>query len=149
MPYAEGTSTPVSRSRDELQRALEKAKAEEVGFVYGQDGRTRVAFRIAGLLCEIRLPPLDKSAIEASRSPRSWKSVEELIAAEERRRWRALLLIVKAKLEAAESGISTLEQEFFANVILRNGKLLIDELRPKLKALASDPNGPRLLEAGD
>ena len=33
-------------------------------------------------------------------------------------RWRALALVVKAKLEAVECGISTLENEFLAFIVL-------------------------------
>ena len=39
-----------------------------------------------------------------------------------RQRWRALLLIIRAKLEAAEAGISTLETEFLANIVLPDGR---------------------------
>ena len=38
-----------------------------------------------------------------------------------RQRWRALLLIIRAKLEAVESGITTLESEFLANLVLPDG----------------------------
>jgi hypothetical protein len=34
-----------------------------------------------------------------------------------RQRWRALVLVIKAKLEAVEAGISTLESEFLANIV--------------------------------
>ena len=36
-------------------------------------------------------------------------------------RWRALLLIIRAKLEAVESGITTPESEFLANIVLPDG----------------------------
>ena len=36
-------------------------------------------------------------------------------------RWRALLLIIRGKLEAVESAITTLESEFLANVVLPDG----------------------------
>lgn len=45
---------------------------------------------------------------------------------EVRQRWRALLLTVKAKLEAVECGISTLEQEFLAFIVLPNSMTLGD-----------------------
>ena len=38
-----------------------------------------------------------------------------------RQRWRALLLIIRAKLEAVASGITTLENEFLANIVLPDG----------------------------
>ncbi len=40
------------------------------------------------------------------------------------RRWRALVLVVKAKLEAVASGISTLESEFLANIVMGNGQTI-------------------------
>lgn len=39
-----------------------------------------------------------------------------------RAKWRALLLIVKAKLEAVAQGISTVEREFLADVVTINGQ---------------------------
>ena len=38
-----------------------------------------------------------------------------------RQRWRALVLVLKAKLEAVASGISTLDSEFLANIVMQNG----------------------------
>ena len=35
-----------------------------------------------------------------------------------RQRWRALALVIKAKLESVESGIETTEQAFLANVVV-------------------------------
>jgi hypothetical protein len=36
--------------------------------------------------------------------------------------WRALLLVIKAKLEAVETGITTFEDEFLAHLVLPNGQ---------------------------
>lgn len=41
-----------------------------------------------------------------------------------RQRWRALVLVLKAKLEAVASGISTLESEFLANIVMQNGQTI-------------------------
>jgi hypothetical protein len=35
-----------------------------------------------------------------------------------RQRWRALVLVIKAKLEAVESGITSFEDEFLAHTVL-------------------------------
>ncbi len=48
-------------------------------------------------------------------------------------RWRALLLSIKAKLEAIREGIATFDEEFLANVVDREsgrnvGHLIIPEL---------------------
>jgi hypothetical protein len=49
-----------------------------------------------------------------------------------RQRWRALVLVLKAKLEAVASGISTLEAEFMANVVMANGQTLGAAILPRL-----------------
>lgn len=49
-----------------------------------------------------------------------------------RQRWRALVLVLKAKLEAVASGISTLESEFLAGIVLPNGMTLGQAVIPRL-----------------
>jgi hypothetical protein len=43
-----------------------------------------------------------------------------------RQRWRALALVIKAKLEVVESGISIFEDEFMANIVLPGGDTVGD-----------------------
>lgn len=57
---------------------------------------------------------------------------------ETRQRWRALSLTVKAKLEAVECGITTLEQEFLAFVVLPGqdktiGEWIIEKALPQIR----------------
>jgi hypothetical protein len=49
-----------------------------------------------------------------------------------RQRWRALVLVLKAKLESVASGISTLESEFLANVVMPDGRTLGQTILPRL-----------------
>jgi hypothetical protein len=63
-----------------------------------------------------------------------------------RSRWRALLLVIKAKLEAVDVGISTIEQEFLANVVLPNDQLLGRWLLDNAIPLIRGGQMPRLLE---
>jgi hypothetical protein len=51
-----------------------------------------------------------------------------------RQRWRALALVVKAKLEAVEAGISTFEEEFMAHLILPSGHTVGSYALPRLRA---------------
>ena len=77
--------------------------------------------------------------------------------AEIRRRWRSMVLVTKAKLVAVADGISTLEKEFLANVVLGDGTTVGESSVPMLKAMALDGsipsalpvpgNGPLALEA--
>ena len=45
-----------------------------------------------------------------------------------RQRGRALLLVIKAKLESVESGIETLEQAFLAHVVMADGKTVHERI---------------------
>ena len=67
---------------------------------------------------------------------------------EVRRRWRALLLVIKAKLEAVESGISTMDSEFLAFVVLPSGMTFGEWAAPQLNDLAAKKKMPRLIVAG-
>jgi len=72
----------------------------------------------------------------------------EKAAQERRRRWRALLLVIKAKLEAVSSGISTLEREFLADVVLPNSKTVSEWLGPQMQALHQSGQMPTALIEG-
>ena len=50
----------------------------------------------------------------------------------ERERWRALLLLIKGKLEYIAAGMSNAETEFVAHVVLPSGATVGDEIAPRL-----------------
>lgn len=49
-----------------------------------------------------------------------------------RARWRALYLIIKAKLEAVEAGISTVEREFLYDIVLPDGRTAGEWMVPQI-----------------
>ena len=49
-----------------------------------------------------------------------------------RQRWRALSLCIKAKLEACESGITTFEEEFLAQLVLPGGVTVAEKIMPSI-----------------
>jgi len=65
-----------------------------------------------------------------------------------RQRWRALLLSIKAKLEAVDAGISTIEQEFLPFVVMPDGRTFSDHVLPQIESIASTGKMPKLLTAG-
>jgi len=56
-----------------------------------------------------------------------------------------ILLAIKAKLEAIECGISTLEKEFMAFVVMPDGRSLGDHIIPQLEKISSTGKLPKLL----
>jgi hypothetical protein len=66
-----------------------------------------------------------------------------------RERWRAVLLLLKSKLEIVRIGLTTVEKEFLADMVLPNGaavyQVLADELR---RGFGTGPK-PKQLGAGE
>ena len=65
-----------------------------------------------------------------------------------RQRWRALALIVKAKLEAVESGIfgeDTFQKEFMGHIVLPDGSTVGDTVLPMINIAYETGKMPKLL----
>jgi hypothetical protein len=126
--YAAGTSTNSSASRAEIEHDLERFGA--TAFQYGWDSdrrRAEITFRIGGRAVQMTmaLPARDHPDVIWTPARRRQRSAEGQAEAYEqltRQRWRALALGIKAKLALVEAGITTLEQEFLANVLLPGGQ---------------------------
>lgn len=80
-----------------------------------------------------------------TRTKKNWMMTQAQVEQENRRRWRCLALVIKAKLEAVESGITTLEQEFLAHIVLPNGKTVSEEMVPQIAHAYSTGKMPPLL----
>ncbi len=159
--YAQNTTVPVEKSRGEIEATLARYGAEQ--FMYGWDRAGAViAFvvePVSGQKRQVRfqlpLPSRDLPEFtHHSQGPRTATAAEKLWEQACRQRWRALLLVVKAKLEAVESGIATFEDEFLAYIALPNGATVSEWLTPQLDRAYADrlmPSGLPLLqlEAGD
>jgi hypothetical protein len=133
--YAADTEVPADRSRGEIERIVSRFGADS--FAYGWEGRTAViGFRLQARQYRFDLPLPDANAREFRLSPtgraRTPKAAEEAYAQAVRQRWRALALIVKAKFAAVEAGISTIEREFLAQVVLPDGRTVGDHTTPAI-----------------
>lgn len=51
---------------------------------------------------------------------------------QQRSKWRALLLCIKAKLESVEAGIETFEDAFLAHVVMPDGMTVSGHVRPRI-----------------
>lgn len=123
--YAEATKVSSAASRDEIERTLIRYGATQ--FIYGWDGAAAVVgFRIGERQIKFTLAMPDRRGREITHTPetRRLRSVDAQDAAYEqavRQRWRALALVIRAKLEAVEAGIVTMEDEFLAQTMLSDG----------------------------
>ena len=113
-PYAHRTDVPVERSRAELDSLLSRYGA--TSRIVGDDRVVAiVAFSLGDHFCRVEVPipsPADTGPV-----PRHWEYMNDrdrraVLANNERARWRSLVLLVKAKLEAIRLGVTTAAREF-------------------------------------
>lgn len=142
MSYAENTRVPVGQSQNEIRRVLEKYKA--TGFAFGEQIGTHVVmFEMQGRRIRIVVPMPVVGSLKPNQKYIKWKDDE--CAKEARRRWRCLLITIKAKLECVETGITTLEEEFLAHIVLYNGQTMGQLAIPQIKLSYENKALPPLL----
>lgn len=133
--YATGTTVPVEKSRAEVERLLRRAGAAAFVSAWDDDvGVDRLIFRLAGKMVRLEVccpDPDDYAETEGGRT-RDHAAREAAAAKEHQRRWRAQVLLVKAKLEVIADGLSTIEREFLADMLLPNGSTMGEEMLPRL-----------------
>lgn len=136
MAYAQGTEVPVGRSRGEIEHLLTRYGASEFMSGWSLTGRSIIAFKAKDryIRFEVPMPAKDdKRFVRDGRGAvRTLLQREKAYEAEHRRRWRALALVIKAKLEAVESGIATFEHEFLAHIVLPGGQTVGEMVSPQI-----------------
>lgn len=148
MGYAENTSVSTEKSRGEIERTLQRYGADQ--FMYGWDqDKAVVGFRMHGRHIKFLLPMPDKNDKQFTKTP-TGKERSETQAFKEweqacRQKWRAMSLVIKAKLEAVEAGIAIFEDEFMANIVLPNGSTVSQFMLPQIEAAYETREMPKML----
>jgi hypothetical protein len=125
MTYAKRTEVPVERSKAQIEHLVTKYGAK--GFVTGWQGaQARVEFLAQGW--HIRLMVVIPDNAQAARQ-----------------KWRALHLVIKAKLEAVDAKISSFEQAFAADIVMPSGKTVWEEIQEPIRLSYEGKEPPRLL----
>ena len=149
MAYAEKTTVSVAKSKADIEDMVQRAGAGQ--FVSGyKDNLAVIGFTMADrqIRFVLPLPSKDEKQFWYTPERRNKRSDEQAYAAWEqacRSKWRSLFLIIKAKLEAVESGISTVEREFFYDIVLPDGKTVGEWMAPQLEAAYESGKMPPLL----
>jgi hypothetical protein len=147
--YAAKTAVGADRSKAEIERLLERYGADRFMSGWGE-GQAFLGFRCEGRMVKFVLPLPDQDDDEFRLTPtgRERRSGQSKAYEQEiRRRWRALALVIKAKLEAVETGITTFESEFLAYIVLPDGQTVGDHVRPAIEQAYSSNRAVRLLPA--
>src|SRR5262245_21403787 len=110
--FAQNTSVSVEKSRAEIQKMITRYGATSTAFMNGP-GRAMILFECKErrVMFNLPLPSQDDKRFHrdgrgALRTPQKRYDAWEQAC---RQRWRALALVIKAKLEAVESGITSFE----------------------------------------
>ncbi len=150
--YAEKTEVSTEASKAEIERTLSRYGA--TSFMYGwRDKQAVVSFTYRDRTIRLLLTLPDKAADEYKwrrhgAHGRAVRTSEQITAAWEqdcRRSWRALALVIKAKLEAVETGIATFEDEFLAYTMLPGGRTVSEEITPTVARALAAGSVPALL----
>jgi hypothetical protein len=145
MAYAVDTKVPVTQTQNEIKQLLSKHNAD--GFAMGESQKIgMVMFQMKNRQIKITLPLPVEGVTKDNKSKQllNANKIKQL----ERSRWRALLLTIKAKLEAVEIGISTFEDEFLAHVILPDGATVGKFMQTQLEETYKTGKMPPLLGFG-
>jgi hypothetical protein len=144
--FANNTMVSPEKSQNDIRDTLRRYGAKKFG-VMEEDDKAHVMFEYNNLMIQITITLPKREEFNKTDTGRERKNslANEAYNQAVRQRWRSLLLAIKAKLEAVECNISTIEQEFMAFVIMPDGKNLSEHIIPKLKDMSATGKMPKML----
>lgn len=135
MGFAEGTTVSVEKSRAEIEKLITRYGATSTAFM-NAPGRAIVCFEASGrrIMFELKLPDITEKRFQRDGrgSPLTQPKKVERWEQACRQRWRALALVIKAKLEAVEAGITAFEDEFLAHIVMPDGQTVATHIKPRI-----------------
>lgn len=150
--YAADTSVSQDKSRNEIEATLKRYGA--TSFMYASEATAAmIGFRISDRMVKFVLPMPDPNAREFTHTPakgmaRSPAEAQKAWEQAGRQRWRALALVIKAKLEAVAAGITTIEDEFLAHTVLPDGSTVGQFMKPQIAVAYERGSMPTTLLLG-
>lgn len=151
MSYASGTQVAPSQTRSQIEALLSRFECDQVVVGY-EESRAMLGFVRHGLAARISLPLPPWTNREFTHTPtgieRTERQAHEMHQKEVRRRWRSMLLILKAKVVAVEDGITTFEREFLPDLVLPSGETVLEAGGGPLREMIEAAESPRLLPGG-
>lgn len=149
--YANRTKVSPERTRADIERELTRYGARQ--FMSGRDDDRGLAIiefvaNTRRVRLVLRVPnPGDREFTHtpARRVRRTTESAREVYDQAVWQRWRALLLVIKAKLEAINAGIVTFEDEFLPYTVLPDGRTVAETVYPAIASAYATGEVPELL----
>lgn len=129
MAYAAKTDVPLDQSIAEIVKVLRKAGADRLAQAE-EPGRIAVQCFLNYRLLRFAIGLPDG-------------------AQSRRQRGRALLLVIKAKIESIESGVETFDEAFLANIVTPDGRTIAQWAVPQIDQAYVDGKMPTQLMLAD
>jgi hypothetical protein len=139
MKFAKDTEVSTAKSRAEIEATVMRYKASEFMSGWKAD-QAQIGFKMQNRTLKFVLPlpyRQDFRFTDYRRQRRSDAAMEEAYEQACRQKWRALLLVIKAKLEAVEGGIATFDEEFLSHIVMPNGLTIGEQLAGEVPQLIS------------
>lgn len=137
--FAESTRVPVSQSRGEIEKLLSRHMCQQFGTAVDYvHFKARVQFTAHGRIVRFLVSLPD---------PKKFKD-KKALEQEERRVWRSLLLVIKAKLESVNTQIATFEEEFLAHIVMPNDRTVAELILPQIAESYASGRMPLALNPG-
>ncbi len=147
--YASETEVPVERSKRQIEDLLKSRKVE--GYHTGWDtARDVIEFLWKGkqIRFTLKRPAEANFQISDRGFSRNMTQIRQAMEQADRQRWRALYLVIRAKIEAVEADLAVFEEEFLAFIVVPGKNQTIGELMvPRIQSGSFDLS--RALPAGE
>jgi hypothetical protein len=144
--FAARTAVTPDRSRAEIEQLLKRYGATHFMCGTGPDCSV-LAFQAHGkhVRFVLPMPKHEDHSNDVRGYSRTKRQIDDAVAQAERSAWRALVLVIKAKLEAVETGITTFESEFLAHIVLPSKQTVGEWMMPQVEAAYQSGAMPPLL----
>ena len=119
--YAEGTKVSIASSRAEIMHILAVHGVEKQATAVGPEG-DQIIFELQDR--QFRLSIAKPTLTEIRRMYPNAYDEQAKMDGEHRRRWRANVMLLKAKLEFIDSGDTTIEREMMPYMVTKGGQTI-------------------------
>ena len=147
--FAVNTVVSADDSQRDIRRIFKLYGAVRFAFL-NENSRAAVVFDLLKRRIRLELPLPDRSEFDLTETGNK-RSAEKGDLAHDKainQRWRALALVIRAKLEAVEIGITSFEDEFLAFVVLPATNQTFGEwAKPQLDQAIEESRLPPMLNS--
>lgn len=131
MAFAETTKVPLEQSIAEIIGMVRKVGADQIGQFQDRD-RFVIFFTLGDRQMKFTVPLVMEYTGPARSGNGRVIDQKAWIEQRNRQKGRALMLVIKAKLESVESGVETFEQAFLANIMTVGGQTVYERIKEPL-----------------